>query len=60
MRDSEIKAIVDRYLDERLKLSNDSPGEFEVVGWIEEKERNGLRIDPAEKLLLKTYRRFVK
>jgi hypothetical protein len=31
-------------------------GEFEIVGWVEEKERNGMPLEEQEKLLLKLYR----
>ena len=32
------------------------PGEFEIVGWIEEKERHGMMLEASERLLLKIYR----
>ena len=33
------------------------PGEFEVIGWIEEKERKGMLLEESDKLLLRIYRK---
>ena len=34
------------------------PGEFEVIGWIEEKERKGMLLEESDKLLLRIYRKY--
>ena len=56
---------VDNFLSSQMEqrtpendFGTEIPGEFEVIGWIEEKERKGMLLEESDKLLLRIYRKY--